>query len=141
QFNAGAVINRRDGSAATVKVRAQSTGVTMRGDAEKTVTLAASRGAEVRFPFAATRGDSAGFRFDVTGENGMADAVRVTLPVRPEYHPVAHTIAGVVRDTATVDFTLPSGIDAARSRLSINIGVSPLAMIRGIGEQMHVYPY
>jgi len=140
QFTAGAVINRRDGAAATVKVRATATGVTLRADSGKTATLAASRGAEVRFPFLATRTDSATFRFDVTGD-GMADAVRVTLPVRPDYHPVAHTIAGVLRDTATVDFDLPAGIDAARSRLSISVAASPLAMIRGIGDAMHVYPY
>jgi hypothetical protein len=141
QFTAGAVINRRDGAAATVNVRATATGVTLRADSSKTVTLAASRGSEVRFPFLATRSDSATFRFDVTGDAGMADAVRVTLPVRPDYHPVAHTIAGVLRDTATIDFALPANTDPARSRLSISMAVSPLALIRGIGDAMHVYPY
>src|SRR3954468_10362887 len=93
QFNAGAVINRRDGAVATVSVRAQATGVTLRGDSSRTVTLAAQRGAEVRFPFLATHGDTATFRFDVTGDTpGYADAVRVSLPIRPEYHPRAHTV-------------------------------------------------
>jgi uncharacterized protein YfaS (alpha-2-macroglobulin family) len=140
QFTAGAVINRRDGTAATVDVRASSVGVTLKGDADRRVTLAASRGAEVRFPFLATRVDSAAFRFDVSGD-GYADAVRVALPVRPEYHPRVHALAGVLRDTATVELALPAGIDPDRSRLSVNVGVSPLPMIRGMAETLHIYPY
>lgn len=140
QFIAGAVINRRDGAAASVKVSAQATGVTLRGDSARTATLAAVRGAEVRFPFTAIRGDSATFRFDVTDDTN-ADAVRVSLPIRPEFHPRAHTLAGIVRDTATIEFTLPAGIDPARSRVSFSVGTSPLAMIRGIGKSMVVYPY
>jgi uncharacterized protein YfaS (alpha-2-macroglobulin family) len=147
-FTAGAVINRRDGAAATVKVTAAATGVSLRGDASRNATLAAGRGAEVRFPFRASRtpdgklgaGDSATFRFDVTG-SGDADAVRVTLPVRPDFHPRAHTIAGVLRDTASVELALPAGIDPERSRLSLNLGISPLATIRGIEQWLHVYPY
>ena len=139
-FVAGAVINRRDGTAARVTVAAAATGVMLRGDASRNATLAAGRGAEVRFPFRAARGDSATFRFDVTGGRD-ADAVRVSLPVRPDYHPRAHTIAGVLRDTATVELALPVGIDPERSRLSLNLGISPLATIRGIEQQLHVYPY
>lgn len=142
QFTAGAVVNRRDGAVATVQVRAEATGVELRGGAQRTATLAASRGAEVRFPFQAMRGDSAVFRFDVTGDRpGDADAVRVMLPVRPEYHPLAHTIAGVLRDTATIDVPLPPGIDPARSRLSVSIGSSPIAMVKGIAETIRIYPY
>ena len=139
-FTAGAVINRRDGTAANVTVTAAATGVTLRGDATRNATLAAGRGAEVRFPFRASRGDTATFRFDVTGGRD-ADAVRVSLAVRPDYHPRAHTIAGVVRDTATVELALPAGIDPERSRLSLNLGTSPLATIRGIEQRLHVYPY
>jgi uncharacterized protein YfaS (alpha-2-macroglobulin family) len=142
RFNAGAVINRRDGAAVPVTVRATATGVTLQSDSIRRVTLAAGRGTEVRFPFTAARVDSASFRFDVAGDAGNgADAVRVTLPVRPDYHPRAFTAAGLLRDTATVDFTLPSNIDPARSRLSLSVGSSPLAMIRGIGQSMRVYPY
>lgn len=140
QFTAGAVINRRDGAAATVSVRATATGATLGGNPERAVTLAASRGAEVRFPFVAERGDSATFRFDVSG-GGYADAVRVSLPVRPDYAPRVHTMAGVLLDTATVELALPDGIDPARSRLSVNVGVSPLPVIRGMAQTLHVYPY
>jgi uncharacterized protein YfaS (alpha-2-macroglobulin family) len=140
EFTAGAVINRRDGAAATVKVSATATGVTLRGDSVQTVTLAALRGSEVRFPFLARRGDSATFRFDVTGERD-ADAVRVSIPFKPDYHPVAYTVAGTLRDRSTVDMVLPAGIDPDRSRLSLTVGTSPLAAIRGMAMELHVYPY
>src|SRR3954462_7418686 len=61
-FTAGAVINRRDGAAVPVTVRAATTGATLRGDATQSATLAAGRGVEVRFPFEAARVDSASFR-------------------------------------------------------------------------------
>ena len=140
QFTAGAVINRRDGAAVPVDVRATANGVTLNGDAAKNVTLAASRGAEVRFPFVATRVDSATFRFDVSG-GGFSDAVRVSIPVHPEYHPMVHSLAGVLRDTATVEIALPAGIDPDKSRLSVSLGVSPLPVIRGMAQTLHVYPY
>ncbi|MFL5606333.1 MAG: alpha-2-macroglobulin family protein [Gemmatimonadaceae bacterium] len=139
-FNAGAVINRRDGTQATVKVNATATGVTLRGESEKTTTLAALRGTEVRFPFQATRVDSATFRFDVADDRDR-DAVRVTIPMRPDHHPVTHTLAGVLHDSATVELALPAGIDVDRSRLTLNVGTSSLATIRGIAQQLHIYPY
>jgi alpha-2-macroglobulin len=142
EFTAGAVVNRRDGAPATVHVRATATGASLRGDSARTVTLAASRGAEVRFPFHANRTDSATFRFDVTGERpGEADAVRLSLPVRPEFHPRAHTLAGVLRDTATVELLLPTGIDPVRSRLSLSLGTSPLSMVEAMGRSLRIYPY
>lgn len=139
-FTAGAVINRRDGAAVRVTVKAAATGVTLKDAAERTTTLAALRGAEVRFPFQAQRGEGATFRFDVTDEKN-ADAVQVTIPIRPDHHPVAHTIAGVLRDTATVAFELPAGTDPARSRLTLSLGGTPLAAVRGIYRTMRVYPY
>jgi len=141
-FTAGAVVNRRDGAAVPVTVRAAATGVTLRGAAERTTTLAASRGAEVRFPFQvpAAQIDSAVFRFDVTDDRN-ADAVRVVLPGRPDHHPRAETLAGVVRDTATVALALPPNIDPDRSRLTLDVGPSPLATIRGMAGTLHVYPY
>ena len=137
---AGAVINRRDGTAAPVRVTAVVEGPRLVGDAQRNATLAAGRGAEVRFRFRAQPGDSASFRFDVRGGNDV-DAVRVTIPVRPDYSPRFHTVAGIVRDTASAEFRLPEDIDPARSRISVSLGSSPLAIVRGIQQDLRVYPY
>jgi uncharacterized protein YfaS (alpha-2-macroglobulin family) len=139
-FTAGAVINRRDGAAVPVTVKATSSGVALRGPGERTATLAALRGTEVRFPFEASRGDSATFRFDVT-DNQNADAVRVSIPIRPDHHPVTHTIAGILYDSATATFALPAGTDPARSELRLSVGVSPLTAIRAMYHDLRVYPY
>jgi uncharacterized protein YfaS (alpha-2-macroglobulin family) len=140
EFVAGAVVNQRRGETPEVTVRATAEGIALRGDATKRATLEPGRGREVRFAFRAQPADSARFRFDV-GDGTNADAVRVAVPVRPDFVPRYHTIAGVLRDTATVLFTLPEGIDPARSTLSLSLGVSPFAIIRGFDEQLRVYPY
>ena len=140
QFTAGAIINRRDGAGVDVNVTASATGATLRGASSRTATLAALKGTEVRFPFLAQRTDSASFRFDVSDARN-ADAVRVTIPVRPDHHPVIHTLAGVLHDTATIDLPLPLGMDLDRSRLSLTFGTSPLAMLRGMRQALRIYPY
>ncbi|HEU4993459.1 MAG TPA: MG2 domain-containing protein [Gemmatimonadaceae bacterium] len=142
RFVAGAVVNRRDGVAAAVRMKTAVTGVSLRGQAEQTATLAASRGSEVRFPFETPKGigDTASFRFDVTdGQN--ADAVRVSIPVRPDYHPQATVASGVLHDTASVEILLPKSIDPARSTVSLSLGTSPMASIRGMTRRLRVYPY
>ncbi len=140
QLNAGTVVNRRDGSVGEVRVTSASTGIERIGPADRTATLAAGRGAEVRFRFRAQPGDSATFRFDVRGADD-ADAVQLRIPIQPDYHPRSYTVAGVLRDTATAEFLLPADIDPARSRLTLNLGTSPLAIIRGIRRDLRVYPY
>jgi uncharacterized protein YfaS (alpha-2-macroglobulin family) len=142
EFTAGTVINQRTGGTPTVDVAADVRGAVLRGPRSKRVTLESGRGREVRFAFRAgeTVGDSAIFRFDVSGA-GDADAVQARLPIRPDYQPRTVAASGVVRDTASVELVLPADVDPARSRLSISLGSSPLAIIRGAEAHFRVYPY
>ena len=140
EFLAGTVVNRRDGTVARVAVRATARGIRLTAAADQTVTLASGRGAEARFRFRTSPGDSATFRFDARSGSD-ADAVQLSIPIRPDFHPRAYTVAGVLRDTATAEFVLPDDIDPARSRLSLNLGSSPLAIIGGIRRETRVYPY
>jgi alpha-2-macroglobulin len=137
---AGVVVNHRFGRDVQARVTAQVRGATLEGPAEQTLALLAGRGAESRFRFHAPLGDSATFRFTVTG-GGQADAVEVRVPVRAAQRPVTHAAAGLLRDTVTVEFLLPADIDPARSRLEVGFGTSPLAMIQGLQRQIEVYPY
>ncbi|MDQ6829721.1 MAG: hypothetical protein M3081_12740, partial [Gemmatimonadota bacterium] len=136
--------NSRSGGTPTVRVDATATGVQLRGDAVQTATLEAGRGREVRFPFTATPGtlpsDSVTFQFRATS-GANADAVRLRIPVKPDYHPTAYTIAGTLRDTATTEWVLPSDLDPARSTLELSLGASPLAVVRGAYSLFHIYPY
>ncbi len=139
-FTAGAVINRRDGAPVGVKVTADVKGATLRAPADQVATLAPQRGAEVRFPFTALRADSLTFRFDVSdGKN--ADAVRVSIPERPDHHPVVQVFAGVVQDSTSVDIAIPPGLDLTRSTLSVQLGASPVVAVLDMVQQLRVYPY
>ncbi|MGH7703295.1 MAG: Ig-like domain-containing protein, partial [Gemmatimonadales bacterium] len=140
RFTAGVVVNERAGGTPKVLVRAEVQGAGLAGESSRTVTLEAGRGREVRFDFRGTPGDSATFRFKVSGGKD-ADAVQNRLAIRPAYHPRAYTYAGVLRDTATAEFTLPAGIDPDRSTIQLSLGTSPLSVIRGIQYALYVYPY
>ena len=140
EFTAGVVVNQRGGGTPTVNVQAAASGVLLNENAARTVTLAAGRGSEVRFAFRDTTEDIATFRFRVASGSD-ADAVEKKLPVRPAYHVRASTAAGVLRDTATVQFALPGDVDPARSRIELNLGTSVLAVVQGAFQYLSVYPY
>ncbi|HEX6057748.1 MAG TPA: MG2 domain-containing protein [Gemmatimonadaceae bacterium] len=140
EFLAGTVVNDRAGVAPEVTVAASATGVELRGDETQRVALEAGGGREVRFRFRALPGDSARLRFVARGGE-EADAVETTIPIRPDHHPSAQTIAGVLRDSASVEFALPEGTDAGRSTVTLSLGSSPLAVVRGIERDLRVYPY
>jgi uncharacterized protein YfaS (alpha-2-macroglobulin family) len=61
--------------------------------------------------------------------------------VRPDFHPLASTVAGVLRDTAAAEFIMEGDVDAARSWLTISFGTSPLAIISGARRDLQIYPY
>jgi len=141
EFTAGVVVNQRLGDTPTVEVEAEVEDVRLLDPAEQRVMLAAGRGVEARFRF---RGlpdaDSATFRFRVSGA-GEADAVQRRIRVRPDYHPRAHTVSGVLWDTAQAELVLPGDIDPARSRLELSLGGSPLAFIQGARRELRLFPY
>nr|MBA3319530.1 hypothetical protein [Gemmatimonadales bacterium] len=115
----------------------------LEGPRRREATLEPGRGREVRFDFVAGAGDSlsqAGFRFTVRSGRD-ADAVALTLPVRPPHHPQSFTVAGVLHDSAIAELALPADVDPERSTLRLSLGTSPLAMIRGAHERFRVYPY
>ncbi|HEU4584995.1 MAG TPA: alpha-2-macroglobulin family protein, partial [Gemmatimonadaceae bacterium] len=139
-FTAGVVVNERTGGTPRVDVRASGKGVELRGTNEQSLTLEAGRGREVRFPFRTMPGDSASFRFDAS-MRGASDAVRVGIPVRPDYHPRSFTVSGVVSDSGSAELVLPAGIDPVRSRVTFSLGASPFALLRGVYQRFQVFPY
>src|SRR5690606_31093915 len=63
------------------------------------------------------------------------------VPVRPFYHPLSQTIAGLLADTASAEFVLDDDVDPAHSMLEVSFGSSPLAVVAGAGNDLRVYPY
>jgi uncharacterized protein YfaS (alpha-2-macroglobulin family) len=140
QFEAGVVVNQRTAGMQHVVVEAMASGAELLAANPRTDTLHGTAGREVRFPFRVQPGEVAQFQFAVRGRND-ADAVALSVPVRPSYHPLAQTSAGVLRDSAHVEFRVDADIDPARSRLEINFGSSVLSIIRGVHHTLRVYPY
>ncbi|HKG90977.1 MAG TPA: MG2 domain-containing protein [Gemmatimonadaceae bacterium] len=119
----------------------------LRTPAAQTIPLsrAAGEAAEARFGVrvsaGAVPGDSVAFRF-VARAGGEGDAVELSVPVKPDYHPRAWVAAGTLREpSAQVDLALPEGTDPQRSTLTLSLGSSPLAVVAGAYEAMRVYPY
>jgi alpha-2-macroglobulin len=141
---AGAVVNVRDGGSRLARIEAESEGITLQGDPRQVVTLAAGKGAEVRFAFTVPPRDSVRDTVVVrlrAADGSHGDAVQTSLPVRPDFHARSHTAIGVLRQAADVELMLPAGIDAARSRLSLRVGTSPLAPMLAAYDWLRVYPY
>jgi len=140
EFTAGVVVNHRTGGTPSVEVKAEATGIAQAGATSRTATLEAGRGREVRFDFRGQAGDSAVFRFDVAGA-GDRDAVRLGVPIRPAFRPRLEAVAGVVMDSTRVILGVDPDADPARSRVTLNLGSSPSALLRGFADELRVYPY
>jgi uncharacterized protein YfaS (alpha-2-macroglobulin family) len=141
---AGAVVNDRDGSVRRVTVRVESNGMPVRGVTRRDIVLARGKGAEARFDFTVPPRDSVRDTVVVrlgASDGVHSDAVESRLAVRPDYHPRAHTQLGMVRSDGDVVMMLPAGIDAARSRLSMRLGTSPLAPMLAAYHWLRAYPF
>lgn len=141
---AGTAVNARDGLVRPATVDAHSDGIRILGMARREIVLAAGKGAEARFAFAMPPRDSAPdsvtIRFRASA-GAMGDAAESRLVVKPDFHTRAHTAMGSLRDETEVTLELPADIDAARSRLTLRVGTSPLAPMLAAYDWLRVYPY
>lgn len=140
-FHAGGVVNTR-GRSDTLKVRTMAIGdsvLRLSGAAQRDVA-AGPEGALTRFDWTAGRGNSATVTLGAVA-GSLEDAVRLTLPVKPDQHRTAHTLVAFVRDSATLRFSLPSDVDPARSRLTMRVGPTPVPVIRTYAAHLDAYPY
>jgi uncharacterized protein YfaS (alpha-2-macroglobulin family) len=129
-FAAGVVINARGlHTPIPVAVGARAEGaVSLLGAAEHQVVLGAS-GTRADFEATAARGHTARLEFSAVSDS-LRDGVAVELPVREDQSPEVSAVVASVRDSATLRLPLPSDVDAARSRLDVRVGASPLPVLR-----------
>ena len=141
-FSAGAVITNQTGAALSSTVTASARAVVLETDKPIERLLPDGASSEARFAWKATAapGDTASVRFVVNGGRS-GDAVETPVVVRAPYSPRFHAMAGVARGNATVRLMLPSGIDPARSRLTLRVGTTPVTTIRAAYDQLVVYPF
>jgi hypothetical protein len=130
RMRAGTVVNVRSGAAVAATVTARASGVTLGSDSVQRVTLEAGRGVDVRFDLRAPEGDSARLTFAVqSGED--RDAVRLAIPVKPDFQPTTTAGAFAVRNGETLRLPMMPGSDPARTMVTIEAGGSPLSTLRG----------
>ncbi|HEY9427647.1 MAG TPA: alpha-2-macroglobulin family protein [Gemmatimonadaceae bacterium] len=141
---AGAVVNARDGLTRSARLTVESHGIRAVGDTLRDIELAAGKGAEARFAFAMPARDHAPDSVKLlfrASSGAIGDAVESRLAVKPDFHVRAHTAMGAVSDHADVTVELPADIDADRSRVTLRVGVSPVAPMLAAYEWLRVYPY
>lgn len=161
---AGAVVTWRDTSGVApraaghlpIRVAARASGgLALHDPAPHDTTLAPSGSAEVRWRWnvptrrAAAEDDDPPVRLDfaatTNGSSRAADAVRVTLPVRPAYVPRTYAVTGTLSSSPgaadTVRLALPPGLDLERSRVELTAGPTPAVAVRAAVQQLLAYPY
>ncbi|MEO8000170.1 MAG: hypothetical protein ABI852_22160, partial [Gemmatimonadaceae bacterium] len=141
---AGTAVNLRNGQKASATVAVTATGATITGKTSQNVTLDAGRGKEVRFPILAIPGKQATFRFDVKSGKEK-DALQTVIPIRADSRPTITTAGGTFANAGTLALAMGAPLDGAldytRSELTLNIGSSPLAIVRSAAERARSYPY
>ncbi|MEO7363691.1 MAG: MG2 domain-containing protein, partial [Gemmatimonadaceae bacterium] len=141
---AGTTVNLRSGQKASATVSVTAQGATIAGKNSQNVTLDAGRGKEVRFPMQAIPGTQATFRFDVKSGKEK-DALQTVIPIRADARPTITTAGGTFANAGTlalaVGAPLDGPLDYSRSELTLNIGSSPLAIVRAAAERARSYPY
>lgn len=143
-LHAGATVNARDGRERPVDVEATGFGIRLMGEQRRDLRLGVGKGVEARFDWAVPSRDSTGDSVAVrlhASDGTNADAVEMRLPVRPDFHPRAHTRMGMLRQATDVVLDLSPGTDPAKSTVSIRFGNSPLAPMLAAYDRLRAYPY
>ncbi|MEP6832251.1 MAG: MG2 domain-containing protein [Gemmatimonas sp.] len=142
--DAGTAVNLRSGQKASATVDVSVQGAAISGKTSQTVTLDAGRGKEVRFPIRAIPGKQATFRFEVKSGKEK-DALQTVIPIREDLRPTITTAGGTFATAGTLALAMGAPLDGpldySRSELTLNIGSSPLAVVRAAAERARSYPY
>ncbi|MDB4913904.1 MAG: alpha-2-macroglobulin domain protein 2, partial [Gemmatimonadetes bacterium] len=140
---AGAVLTKESTGRVPVSLSVMARNATVTGSQTLRDTLDGQRAREIRFPMRITGGDTATFVFRGTTLSGekMSDAVEARLAISPPGRARAHVATGMVEQVGDVRLEMPEGTDTARSRVSLQLGVSALPLVRQFSEALRVYPY
>lgn len=141
---AGVVITARDGRPRGATAEAAVQGVALRSPARVNVALTSTSSSEARFiiqtPARNAVPDSVTVQLGAS-DGRTADATETRLPIRPDFHVRTHAVLGAVRDSQTVEITLPPEIDPARSRLRLRIGTSRLSSMLAAYRWLRSYRF
>ena len=139
-LEAGVVISAKNFQPGQVTVQARATGITLVGEASRTVSLDPDQSLEVRFPFRAESAGKASFRFDV-GAGGEQDAVVVERRIDSPATLEAVALSGKSRDSVAEALGDLSTIRPDVGQLEISVASTALVGLGAGVEQLAQYPY
>ena len=137
---AGGVITQDALGRTPVRLAIDARGIDVTGPRMRNDTLDGRRASELRFPMRVKANDSVSVTLLAEG-GGHADAIRSTLPVSPPGHPRAHVVMGTLEGRSDVTLPRIDGMDSVRSRVTLQLGVSPLGIVRQLHHALRIYPY
>ncbi len=139
-LQAGVVISAKNFEPGQVTVQVRATGITLVGDASRSVSLSRDQSLEVRFPFRAETAGKASLRFDVsagTEKDAVVVERRIDSPATLEavalYGSSSDSVAEALGDLSTIRPDV--------GQLDISVASTALVGLGAGVEQLVQYPY
>ena len=139
-FEAGVVVSAKNFEPGQVTVQANASGITLVGDASRTVTLSRDQSLEVRFPFRAESAGKAKLRFDVvagTEKDAVLVERRIDSPATLEavalYGKSTDSVAEALGDLTTIRPDV--------GQLDLSVASTALVGLGAGVDQLVQYPY
>ena len=139
-LEAGIVVSAKGFDPKQVSVQVKATGITLLGDAARTLTLTRDQSLEVRFPFRADAAGKASFRFDVSA-GGERDAVVVERRIDSPATLEAVALYGKSQDSVAEALGDMSAIRPDVGQLDISVASTALVGLGAGVDQLVHYPY
>ena len=139
-LQAGIVVSAKNFEPGQVTVQARATGITLVGDASRTLTLSRDQSLEVRFPFRAETAGIANLRFDVSA-GAEKDAVQVERRIDAPATLEAVALYGKSSDSVAEALGDLSTIRSDVGQLDISVASSALVGLGAGVDQLVQYPY
>lgn len=139
-IEAGVVVSAKNFEPGRVTVQARATGITLVGDASRTVTLARDQSQEVRFPFKAESAGKVSFRFDISA-GSERDAVLVDRKIVSPATLEAVALYGKSQDSVAEALGDLSSIRPDVGELNLSVASTALVGLGAGVDQLVQYPY
>jgi len=140
RLEAGVVVSAKNFDPGQVTVQARASGITLVGDASRTVTLSRDQSLEVRFPFLAESAGKAELRFDVSA-GAEKDAVQVERRIDSPATLEAVALYGKSQDSVAEALGDLSTIRPDIGQLDISVASTALVGLGAGVDQLVQYPY
>ncbi|HKO54175.1 MAG TPA: MG2 domain-containing protein [Polyangiaceae bacterium] len=139
-LEAGVVISAKNFEPGQVTVQARATGISLLGEASRTLTLSRDQSLEVRFPFRAETAGKASFRFDISA-GAEKDALLVERRIDSPATLEAVALYGKSQDSVAESLGDLATIRPDVGQLDVSVASTALVGLGAGVDQLVQYPY